>query len=115
MIEETIELRLDESGLAVDLPAPAHPNDRVEGVPYRPVQFRDDDLPTALERAAAWLRAAETWLAEPVDVIAIHLDYDDAEGAPYYEVKLLCNEEDLAGAPLAARKRADEDPGELTG
>lgn len=110
MIEETIELRLDESGLAVDLPAPAHANDRVEGVPYRPVQFRDDDLPTALERAAAWLRATETWLSEPVDVIAIHLDYDDDEGAPYYEVKLLCNEEDLAGAPLAVRKRADEHP-----
>ena len=42
-------------------------------------------------------------LGEPLDVIAIHLDYDDREGSPYYEVKLLCNEEDLAGAPLAVR------------
>ena len=33
-----------------------------------------------------------------------YLDYDDAAGAPYYEVKLLCNEEDLAGAPLAIRR-----------
>jgi hypothetical protein len=34
-------------------------------------------------------------------VIAIHLDYDDRADSAYYEVKLLCNEEDLAGAPLA--------------
>jgi hypothetical protein len=78
----------------------------VEGVPYRPVEFRDDDLPTALERSAAWLRRVEEWLGEPADVIAIHLDYDDKEGSPYYAVKLLCNEEDLAGAPIAVHRRA---------
>ena len=68
------------------------------------MQFRDDDLPTALERSAVWLRAAQGWLGEPLDVIAVHLDYDDRDGSPYYEVKLLCNEEDLAGAPLAVRR-----------
>lgn len=103
MSEQTVHLRLDDAGLAVDLPRPAHPRDEVQQVPYRPVQFRDDDLPTALERSAAWLREAQTWLGEPLDVIAVHLDYDDRDGAPYYEVKLLCNEEDLAGAPLAVR------------
>jgi hypothetical protein len=102
--ENTVQLRLDESGLAEDLPRPEHGRDEVQQVPYRPVQFRDDDLPTALERSAAWLRAAQAWLGEPLDVIAIHLDYDDSAGAPYYEVKLLCNEEDLAGAPLAVRR-----------
>ena len=39
-------------------------------------------------------------------MIAVHLDYDDRAGSPYYEVKLLCNEEDLAGAPLAVRRVA---------
>jgi hypothetical protein len=102
--EKTVELDLDDSGVATDLPRPGHPSDEVQQVPYRPVQFRDDDLPTALERSAAWLRAAQTWLGEPLDVIAIHLDYDDRAGSAYYEVKLLCNEEDLAGAPLAVRR-----------
>jgi hypothetical protein len=104
--EETIELELNDSGVSVDLPQPADPNDAVQGVPYRPVEFRDDDLPTALERSALWLRQAQEWLGEPVDVIAIHLDYDDRKGAPYYDLKLLCNEEDLAGAPVALRSRA---------
>jgi len=104
--EKTVELDLDDSGVATDLPRPEHSRDEVQQVPYRPVQFRDDDLPTALERSASWLRAAQLWLGEPLDVIAIHLDYDDRDGSPYYEVKLLCNEEDLAGAPLAVRARA---------
>lgn len=103
MSEKAVELDLDDDGVATDLPRPQHPRDEVQQVPYRPVQFRDDDLPTALERSAAWLRSAQDWLGEPLDVIAIHLDYDDREGSPYYEVKLLCNEEDLAGAPLAVR------------
>jgi hypothetical protein len=102
--EKTVELDLDDSGVATDLPRPEHPRDEVQQVPYRPVQFRDDDLPTALERSATWLRGAQLWLGEPLDVIAIHLDYDDRDGSPYYEVKLLCNEEDLAGAPLAVRR-----------
>jgi hypothetical protein len=40
----------------------------------------------------------------------LHLDYNDQDGSPYYEVKLLCNDEDLAGAPVAlraARRRVD--------
>lgn len=102
--EETIRLELDDSGVSVNLPAPAGPHDQVQGVPYRPVEFRDDDLPAALERSAKWLREAQTWLGEPIDVIAVHLDYDDREGAPYYDLKLLCNEEDLAGAPIAMRR-----------
>ena len=101
--DKMVELELDEAGLSADLPRPESPADEVQQVPYRPVQFRDDDLPTALERSAAWLRRAQQWLGEPLDVIAIHLDYDDRAGSPYYEVKLLCNEEDLAGAPLAVR------------
>ena len=108
MSEETIELELDDSGVSVDLPQPSDPNDQVQGVPYRPVEFRDDDLPTALERSARWLREAQSWLGEPVDVIAVHLDYDDRKGKPYYDVKLLCNEEDLAGAPVALRKHGTE-------
>ena len=103
MSEETIQLELDDSGVSVDLPPPHDPKDRVHGVPYRPVEFRDDDLPAALERSAIWLREAQQWLGEPLDVVAVHLDYDDSEGAPYYELRLLCNEEDLAGAPLARR------------
>ncbi len=103
---ESIALNLDEVGVSVDLPRPAHRGDQVQGVPYRPVEFRDDDLPSALERAASWLRSTQEWLGEPVDVIAIHLDYDDGEGSPYYDVKLLCNEEDLAGAPIAMRAHA---------
>lgn len=109
MTDKAIELDLDDAGVATDLPRPQHPRDEVQQVPYRPVQFRDDDLPTALERSAAWLRAAQLWLGEPLDVIAIHLDYDDRVGAPYYEVKLLCNEEDLAGAPLAVRAARQAD------
>ena len=104
--DNPVELELDDAGLATDLPRPADPADEVQQVPYRPVQFRDDDLPTALERSAAWLRRAQQCLGEPLDVIAIHLDYDDRAGSPYYEVKLLCNEEDLAGAPLAVRRVA---------
>jgi hypothetical protein len=109
--EETVELILDDAGLATDLPRPSDARDEVQNVPYRPVQFRDDDLPTALERSAAWLRRAQAWLGEPLDVIAIHLDYDDRAGAPYYEVKLLCNEEDLAGAPLALRRATGDAAG----
>jgi hypothetical protein len=101
--EKLVELSLDDAGLAVELPRPVSPSDEIQDVPFRPVQFRDDDLPAALERAAHWLREAQTWLGEPLDVIAIHLDYDDRAGSPYYEVKLLCNEEDLAGAPVAKR------------
>lgn len=103
MTEETIQLELDDSGLAPGLPAPANPRDQVQDVPYRPVEFRDDDLPAALERCAVWLRQAQEWLGEPLDVLAIHLDYDDRQGSPYYDVKLLCNEEDLAGVPIALR------------
>ena len=102
--DNPVELELDDAGLATDLPRPDNTADEVQQVPYRPVQFRDDDLPTALERSAAWLRRAQQWLGEPLDVIAVHLDYDDRAGSPYYEVKLLCNEEDLAGAPLAVRR-----------
>ncbi len=103
MTEQRVVLDLDEAGVAVDLPRLDHAQDEVQQVPYRPVDFRDDNLPTALERAASWLRKAEEWLGEPLDVIAIHLDYDDSENSPYYEVKLLCNDEDLAGAPIAVR------------
>lgn len=103
MSDKAVELELDDDGVATDLPRPGHLRDELQQVPYRPVQFRDDDLPTALERSAAWLRSAQEWLGEPLDVIAIHLDYDDRQGSPYYEVKLLCNEEDLAGAPRAVR------------
>jgi hypothetical protein len=108
--EQSIELELDESGVATDLPSPPHELDGVQQVPYRPVQFRDDDLPTALERAAAWLRQAQGWLGEPLDVIAVHLDYDDSAGSPYYDVKLLCNEEDLAGAPVVLRTQQEVPP-----
>ncbi|MCW0216426.1 MAG: hypothetical protein OJJ54_24010 [Pseudonocardia sp.] len=104
MSEKMVALHLDDAGLAADLPRPEAPQDQIQDVPFRPVQFRDDDLPTALERSAQWLRRAQEWLGEPVDVIAIHLDYDDRKGSPYYEVKLLCNDEDLAGAPLAIRQ-----------
>ena len=45
----------------------------------------------------------QEWLGEPVDIIAIHLDYDDTQGAPYYNLKMLCNEEDLAGVPRVIR------------
>ena len=103
----SIALDLDDAGVSVDLPKPPHQEDQVYGVPYRPVEFRDDDLPTALERSAAWLRRTQEWLGEPVDVIAIHLDYDDSEDSPYYDVKLLCNEEDLAGVPIALRSVKD--------
>jgi hypothetical protein len=102
--DNLVELQLDEAGLSGDLPRPGGPEDEIQDVPFRPVVFRDDDLPTALSRSAEWLRAAQEWLGEPLDVIAIHLDYDDRAGAAYYEVKLLCNEEDLAGAPVARRK-----------
>ena len=105
----SIALNLDDAGVSVDLPKPSHQEDQVYGVPYRPVEFRDDDLPTALERSAAWLRRTQEWLGEPVDVIAIHLDYDDSGDSPYYDVKLLCNEEDLAGAPIALRAAKNTD------
>ena len=88
-----------------NLPRPVHRNDEIQGVPYRPVGFRDDDLPSALERSAQWLRTVQEWLGEPVDVIGVHLDYDDSAGGIYYEVKLLCNDEDLAGVPIALRAR----------
>jgi hypothetical protein len=102
--EQSVQLPLDEAGLAASLPRPENAQDQIQDVPYRPVQFSDDDLPTALERSAAWLRRVQQWLGEPVDVIAIHLDYNDRAGDPYYEVKLLCNDEDLAGAPIALRE-----------
>ncbi|MGV9292839.1 MULTISPECIES: hypothetical protein [Amycolatopsis] len=105
MTEQTIQLELDDSGLSPGLPAPANPRDQVQDVPYRPVEFRDDDLPSALERCAVWLRQAQEWLGEPLDVLAIHLDYDERQGSPYYDVKLLCNEEDLAGVPIAMRNK----------
>lgn len=104
MSEETIQLDLNESGVAVDLPLPTNKRDQIQGVPYRPVEFRDDDLPSALERAATWLRTTQEWLGEEVDVIAIHLDYDDTKGAPYYNLKMLCNDEDLAGVPRVMRE-----------
>ena len=103
MTEHVTRLELDDLGLAAGLPRPAGAHDRVEDVPYRAVEFRDDELPAALERCAAWLRQAEAWLGEPIDVAAIHLDYDNTKGLPYFAVKALCNEEDLAGAPLLAR------------
>lgn len=109
MTEQRVVLDLDEAGVAVDLPRLDHAQDEVQEVAYRPVDFRDDNLPTALERSAAWLRKAEQWLGEPVDVIAIHLDYDDSDNSPYYEVKLLCNDEDLAGAPIAIREQQRRD------
>src|SRR3954447_13505927 len=109
-MDKTVELDLDDAGLAMDLPRPEGPADEVQQVPYRPVQFRDDDLPTALERSAAWLRRAQDWLGEPLDVIAVHLDYDDSDAGPYYDVKLLCNEEDLAGAPIAVRAQQAQAP-----
>lgn len=102
--EHATSLELDDLGVASGLPRPDG-KDVIQGVPYRPVQFLDDDLPTALERSAAWLREVEQWLGEPVDVIAVHLDYDDSQGSPYFDLKILCNEEDLAGVPIAMRKR----------
>jgi hypothetical protein len=109
--EESIELDLDDTGVARTLPRPVHQQDEVQQVPYRPVRFCDDDLPSALERSATWLRRAQEWLGEPLDVIAVHLDYDDRDGRPYYEVKLLCNEEDLAGAPIAVRAQKAQTAG----
>ncbi|MBP2371934.1 hypothetical protein [Pseudonocardia parietis] len=106
MSEKPVALDLDDAGLAQGLPRPTDRRDQVGEVPFRPVVFSDNDLPTALERAARWLRRSQDWLGEPVDVLAIHLDYDDGPEAVYYEVKLLCNEEDLAGAPIAVRDRA---------
>lgn len=103
MSEQTIQLELNEAGIAPGLPEPSDPRDSVQDVPYRPVEFRDDDLPAALERCAGWLRQAQQWLGEPVDVLAVHLDYDERDGFPYYDLKLLCNEEDLAGVPVAMR------------
>ncbi len=101
-----VELELDESGLAEGLPRPTHRTDDIGDVPSRPVLFRDNDLPTALERASRWLHETRDWLGEPVDVLAVHLDYDDEPDAIYYELKLLCNEEDLAGAPIALRDQS---------
>ena len=103
--EESVVLDIDDSGLARNLPRPVHRNDEIQGVPYRPVGFRDDDLPSALERSARWLRDVQEWLGEAVDVIGVHLDYDDSADGIYYEVKLLCNDEDLAGVPIALRAR----------
>jgi hypothetical protein len=107
--EESITLDIDDSGLARGLPRPSG-QDEIQGVPFRPVGFRDDDLPTALERSAVWLREVQEWLGEPVDVIGVHLDYDDSPGGIYYEVKLLCNDEDLAGVPIAMRGRRADPP-----
>lgn len=105
MTEHVTRLELDDLGLAAGLPRPTGAHDRLEDVPYRAVEFRDDELPAALERCAAWLRQAEVWLGEPIDVLAIHLDYDNANDSPYFAVKALCNEEDLAGAPLLANRQ----------
>lgn len=103
MSEETIQLELNEVGVSPQLPVPPNSQDQVHDVPYRPVEFRDDDLSAALERCAGWLRQTQQWLGESIDVLAVHLDYDDREGYPYYDLKVLCNEEDLAGAPVALR------------
>lgn len=113
MSEKPFSLDLDDSGLAHALPRPPHGYDAIQDVPYRPVGFRDDELPSALERSARWLRDVQNWLGEPVDVIGVHLDYDDSPpDGIYYEVKLLCNDEDLAGVPLALRARqGKEQPG----
>lgn len=102
--ETSNELQLDEAGVAVGLPRPVSELDRIEDVPYRAVAFRDNDLASALERSATWVREAEAWLGESLDVSAIHLDYDNGTASPYFEVKLLCNEEDLAGAPVLMRR-----------
>ena len=110
MSEKSIALDLDDSGLARNLPRPSSSQDEIQGVPFRPVGFRDDDLPSALERSAVWLREVQKWLGEPVDVIGVHLDYDDSPGGIYYEVKLLCNDEDLAGVPIAMRGSRPEVP-----
>ncbi|MFC4002841.1 hypothetical protein ACFS2C_22780 [Prauserella oleivorans] len=107
MSEETIQLELNDAGLAPGLPTPSDPRDQIQDVPYRPVEFRDDDLPAALDRCADWLRQAQQWLGEAVDVVAVHLDYDDRDGFPYYNLKILCNEEDLAGVPLALKERGE--------
>ncbi|GAA4875404.1 hypothetical protein [Actinomycetospora straminea] len=109
MSENATHLELDDLGVAAALPRPSG-GDQIQGVPYRPVQFLDDDLPSALERSARWLREVEQWLGEPLDVIAVHLDYDDAKGSPYYDLKILCNEEDLAGVPIALRERDERTP-----
>jgi hypothetical protein len=113
--ENHAALDTDESGLARALPRPSHGHDEIQGVPFRPVGFRDDDLPTALERSALWLREVQKWLGEPVDVIGIHLDYDDTPGGIYYEVKLLCNDEDLAGVPIALRAQRSTSDEALAG
>ncbi|ACU39758.1 hypothetical protein Amir_5950 [Actinosynnema mirum DSM 43827] len=105
--EETIHLELNDNGVAVDLPVPSNGRDQVQEVPYRPVEFRDNDLPSALERAATWLRQTQEWLGEAVDVISVHLDYDDTKGSPYFNLKLLCNEEDLAGVPKVRREHGE--------
>ena len=68
--QKAIELDLTTRGWPKP-PRPQHPSDEVQQVPYRPVRFRDDDLPAALERSAAWLRGAQQWLGEPLHVIAI--------------------------------------------
>ncbi|MEJ2886931.1 hypothetical protein [Actinomycetospora aeridis] len=104
MSELSNELQLDDSGVAVGLPRPTSDVDQIADVPYRAVAFRDNDLASALERSASWLRSTEAWLGEALDVSAIHLDYDNGADSPYFEVKLLCNEEDLAGAPLLRRR-----------
>ena len=104
MSELSNELQLDESGVAVGLPRPTSTVDQIADVPYRAVAFRDNDLASALERSATWLRSTESWLGEAVDASASHLDYDNGADSPYFEVKLLCNEEDLAGAPLLRRR-----------
>ena len=59
----------------------------------------------ASHRSATHLWGVERPRGEPVDVIAVHLDYDDSQGSPYFDLKILCNEEDLAGVPIAMRKR----------
>jgi hypothetical protein len=102
--ERVTPLELDDLGVASALPRPSG-KDQILGVPYRPVQFLDDDLPSALERAATWLREVEQWLGEAPDVIAVHLDHDETQGSPYFDLTILCNEEDLAGAPIAVRER----------
>ena len=111
MTQHATRLELDDLGLAAGLPRPTGAHDRVEDVPYRAVEFRDDELPAALERCAAWLREAEGWLGEPLDILAIHLDYDNTQGSPYFNLKALCNEEDLAGAPLARQDGASRPTG----
>ncbi|KAB7835797.1 hypothetical protein FRZ00_26365 [Streptomyces mobaraensis] len=88
------------------MPRPPGEHGRIQGMPYRPVQFDADDLPTALRRAASWLQETELWLGEAVDVIAVRLDFFEDEPQSY-AVKLLCAEDDLDGLTKATSAVAE--------